>query len=66
MEDDEMDPAQQALWEAHEKEAERAGAEFWNFGWGETEGSIASKTSRGVLTTTLWGTEYRHDWEEAK
>ena len=41
----------------HEAEAEAKGAEFHNEGWGVNEDrtwiSIASKTSKGVLTTNV-------------
>jgi len=41
------------LWEAHEKEAKRSGADFYNFGWGADEASIASKTSKGILQSDI-------------
>lgn len=54
---------QKALWVAHEQEAEREGAEFHNFGWGESEGSICSKTNKGKLQTDANGDgTYSHIW----
>ena len=53
----------------HEKECEAKGAEFYNEGWGvdasNTEISIASKTSKGILTTNYDSStgKVEHDWE---
>ena len=53
----------------HTKEAESKKAEFHNMGWG-TDGagprySIASKTSMGVLTTSIDISDgrLRHEWQ---
>ena len=55
----------------HAEEAEREGAKFFNCGWGvSVEGnwiSIASKTSKGILTTNVdfdgVGT-VEHNWSD--
>jgi len=51
---------------AHEAEAERLGAEFWNYGQFTGDDEISSKTSLGILTTT-WDAKakaYKHDLEK--
>jgi hypothetical protein len=53
------------LLDEHEAEAERHGAEFYNFGWGNGDNFICSKTSKGVLTTTIdrKTMEVPHSWK---
>jgi hypothetical protein len=41
------------LWRAHEEEAHRRGAEFWNYGKGTDENSIFSKTNIGFLYSEI-------------
>jgi len=41
------------LLDEHGREAERQGAEFYNFGWVINEHSIMSKTSRGYLDSEI-------------
>jgi len=51
---------------AHDAEAERLGAEFWNYGWFTSEDEISSKTNLGILTT-IWDAKakaYKHDLEK--
>jgi hypothetical protein len=47
------DRALEALGRAHEQEADRCGAEFYNFGWVNGENSITSKTSEGILDSEM-------------
>ena len=44
---------QETLYSEHEREARRRGAEFYNFGWAQTDYGIASKTSRGILDSEI-------------
>ena len=41
------------LLEEHGREAEKQGAEFYDFGWATNEHSIMSKTSRGCLHSEI-------------
>jgi hypothetical protein len=41
------------LWNEHELEAERLGAEFYNYGWYQSETDACSKTSKGYLSSTI-------------
>lgn len=56
--------------QAHDAELERKRAEVYNYGWGansaEDYHSIASKTSHGILTTTLdeRAGEVYHTWDD--
>jgi hypothetical protein len=53
------------LLDEHEAEAERKGAEFYNFGKVTGEDYIHSKTSKGRLTTTIdrKTMEVSHSWK---
>ena len=53
------------LWREHEEEAQRRGAEFYNFGKCTCPGEwIFSKTSAGHLTSTISKNgEITHYWE---
>lgn len=58
-------PAQQRLYAAHQQEAHRVGAVFWNLGWVQTDTSICSKTSAGILETivNVFGhPDFLHTW----
>jgi hypothetical protein len=52
------------LIDEHNAEAERIGAEFYNFGWCTEENCITSKTSKGILSSTIDPEtgEIWHDW----
>lgn len=54
------------LVQEHEKEVKRVGAEFYNFGWGQTDTGIASKTSQGILDSEidLDTGEVIHTWDD--
>lgn len=54
-----------ALEAAHEEEAKRKRAKFFNFGWGTTDNSIASKTSKGILQSDYnpQTKKITHTWE---
>jgi hypothetical protein len=41
------------LYTEHEKEIKRKKAEIFNFGWGESDFGIASKTSKGILDSQI-------------
>jgi hypothetical protein len=53
------------LLDEHEAEAERHGAEFYNFGWASGDNFICSKTSKGVLATEIdrKTMEVSHSWK---
>jgi hypothetical protein len=55
---DEKDP----LLRAHNEEAEKQGAEFWNYVNYQDDGEIMSKTNR-VITSIMKGGKVRHHWE---
>jgi hypothetical protein len=55
---DETDP----LLKAHNEEAERQGAEFWNYGKYTGEGDIMSKTDKGYLSTLMRDGKVKHYW----
>jgi len=58
-----FDPAFEEMVEAHTAEAAKRGAKFYNLGWGTTDDGIASKTSRGILSTERRGPgQYEHSW----
>jgi len=50
---------------AHEQEAVRNRAEFYNFGWYTDDDSIMSKTDKGYLTSVLCRAtgKFQHYWE---
>jgi hypothetical protein len=51
------------LWQAHEAEAQREGAEFYNYGWSTSPGGICSKTSAGRLESWISATgQILHEW----
>jgi hypothetical protein len=54
------------LWRAHEEEASRRGAEFYNYGWVTDNNVILSKTSVGYLESQIDpGTiKVTHRWSE--
>lgn len=53
-----------ALWDQHQDEIDRKKAECYNFGWGSNDDSICSKTSRGILTSTINERgKVTHDWQ---
>jgi Protein of unknown function (DUF2695) len=58
------DPAQERLLREHEAEADRRGAEFWNYGWGQSDYGLASKTTAGVLASQInpETMEVTHTW----
>jgi hypothetical protein len=62
---DEAKTANDKLWAEHEAEAERHGAEFYNYGAFQDEHAAFSKTSRGGLSSRINPTtlEVRHFWE---
>lgn len=51
--DDDLDDSLEALLRAHVDEANDRRANFFNFGMTQAEGMIRSKTSKGILITTL-------------
>jgi hypothetical protein len=52
------------LWQEHEAEADREGAEFYNYGKFTTDDSIYSKTSAGHLVSWVSATgQIMHEWE---
>jgi hypothetical protein len=58
------DLAEDALLRSHEAEAVRVGAEFYNFGWGQDEHCICSKTTHGKLSSWIDPTtmQVSHEW----
>ena len=46
-------PEEDKLLRAHEAEAEKYGAEFYNYGWGTDTNCIESKTERGILKSRI-------------
>jgi hypothetical protein len=59
------DPAEEKLLREHEAEAARQGAEFSNYGWGQSDYGLASKTTAGVLDSQInpETMEVTHTWE---
>ena len=59
-------PTEEKLLRSHEHEAAIQGADFFNYGWVQGGNGIASKTSRGILETTidLETMEVRHVWSD--
>ena len=49
---------------AHEAEAAKHGAEFYNFGWHSGQNCICSKTEKGILETRIHPAtmKVRHHW----
>ena len=47
------DPVFDELLRAHKKEAGRLGVEFTNFGWASDENGICSKTTKGILDSSI-------------
>ena len=58
------DPVENKLLRSHEAEADKQGAEFWNYGKGLAKNEIYSKTSRGHLESWIdpKTMEVRHRW----
>jgi hypothetical protein len=54
------------LCNAHVAEAERQGAEFYNFGWFQDDDCLCSKTDKGILSTE-WNdvAGWRHQWRRS-
>ena len=54
------------LWRAHEEEAHRCGAEFYNYGWSNCGDEIASKTSKGILASKINPATMKvtHNWSD--
>jgi hypothetical protein len=50
------------LVDAHEREAERHNAEFFNLGWGMSDTTIESKTDKGILLTRIRDGKIEHKW----
>jgi hypothetical protein len=48
---------------AHNEEAKREGAEFWNYVKCQGDGEIMSKTNKGYLTSIMKGGKVRHHWD---
>lgn len=46
----------------HLKQARRMNAEITNLGWGQGDNFIESKTTKGILTTTMKWKECWHEW----
>ena len=46
-------PEEDKLLRAQEAEAEKYGAEFYNYGWGTDTNCIESKTERGILESRI-------------
>lgn len=60
----EYEANQEKLLAAHEAEAEKEGAEFYNLGWASGEDFIHSKTDSGRLYTSIDGDgNITHEWE---
>jgi hypothetical protein len=51
--DPNRDPVLDKLHQAHEDEAARLGVEFTNFGWASDENGICSKTTKGILDSSI-------------
>lgn len=58
---------QRKMLAAHEREAQKEGADFWNQGWTQNDTGICSKTDKGFLDTQVNenGT-YTHTWTAYK
>ena len=58
------DPVENKLLRSHEAEADKQGAEFWNYGKGTAENEIYSKKSKGHLVSCINPNtmEVRHQW----
>lgn len=48
--------------EAHQSEAKRRGAQFFNYAQTQTDNEIGSKTSKGYLVTKMQGDKFSHQW----
>jgi hypothetical protein len=62
--DPNRNPVQDELLRAHDDEAARLGVEFTNYGWASDENGICSKTTKGILDSTINPTTMRvaHSW----
>jgi hypothetical protein len=61
-----LGPVDHPMSRAHEAEAERCGAKFYNFGWSLGEDAISSRTDKGVLST-VWDAQaeqWHHVWTD--
>jgi hypothetical protein len=58
------DPVMNKLLREHEAEADRQGAEFWNYGKVQSDRAWYSKTSKGYLDSSIDAhtTEVTHVW----
>ena len=64
--EEDFSPLQKDLFDAHEREAKRMHAEFYNFGCGLGEDFITSKTSKGILHSEISSETGRvtHGWSQ--
>jgi len=53
---------EQFVLKEHDKELKRKKATAYNYGWGQTEDGIASKTDRGILSTDYHNGRIEHSW----
>jgi len=56
--------AKPKLFEAHNKEAKRRKARFYNYGWGQTDTGMVSKTNQGILGSEIDLDTFKvtHEW----
>jgi hypothetical protein len=61
-----LGPNDHPMSQAHDAEAKRRGAEFYNYGWALGEDFVCSKTSKGKLEThwDAQAREWKHEWME--
>jgi hypothetical protein len=56
--------AEDKMLRAHEAEAAKRRAKFFNYGWASGRNGICSKTSHGILTTEInTKMEVSHSWK---
>jgi hypothetical protein len=62
--DPKRDPVRDKLARAHEDKAVELGVEFTNWGWGTDENGIVSKTTKGILSSSINPStmEVHHQW----
>jgi len=62
--DPKRDPVRDKLAQAHDDKAAELGVEFTNWGWGTDENGIASKTTKGILSSSINPNtmEVDHQW----
>jgi hypothetical protein len=48
---------------AHDTEINRVGADVWNYGWVFGGTGMASKTTKGILSTNFRDGEIKHTWD---